>query len=288
MKHDMKHDMKHIINHMTSSINAIALVLATVMLLMPMGATAQTMRGDFDMDGQVNMGDLSRLIDYLLFDYVGEQSAADFDTITVGDQSFVMVRVEGGVYSKEYGKSIPVETFSIGQTEVTMGLWKAIMGSTPTGIYVPGPDYPVCYVSWNECQEFIASLNELTGLTFRLPSTTEWEYAAKGGRLTRVYKYSGGNDIDQVAWYKDNSDSDVFLYDTYFHQVATKAPNELGLYDMSGNVEEWCNDFLGFVGEYAVTRGGSYMSNAENCEIEKTVRYAVGNKVPNGGLRLAL
>ena len=281
-------DMKHINNHKTTGIRAAALAFAAALLLLPTGASAQTMRGDFDMNGEVTISDVTALIDYLLMDYVGEQQTADFDTVTVGDQSFVMVRVQGGVYSKTYGQIIAVETFSIGQTEVTMGLWKAVMGSTPSGIYIPGMDYPACNITWNDCQEFISRLNEMTGLTFRLPSETEWEYAAKGGCLTRVYKYAGGNDIGPVAWYKENSLFDGTMYDIYFQRVATKEPNELGLYDMSGNVEEWCNDDAGSVGEYAATRGGNYMSRAEDCEIEKRVRYLVSKRVSDGGLRLAL
>lgn len=279
--------MKHN-NHNVSVFKTAAQSLIAAFLLLPFGMSAQTMRGDFDMDGNVTIADVASLIDYLVNDYVGEQSIADFDTVTVGDQSFVMVRVEGGVYSKTYGQPISVETFSIGQTEVTMGLWKAVMGSTPSGIYVAGMDYPAAYVSWDMCQEFIAKLNEMTGLSFRLPTEVEWEYAAKGGRLTRAYRYAGGNDIDPVAWYKGNSQSDLIMYDVYFHPVASKAPNELGLYDMSGNAEEWCLDDKGSVGEYAASRGGNYMSTAENCEIEKRVRNTHGTRLGDGGLRLAL
>ena len=273
---------------MISSIRAAALALTAVLLLIPYGASAQTMRGDFDMDGRVTVGDVSSLIDYLLNGYVGEQQSTDFDTVSVGDQSFVMVRVEGGVYSKDFSQIIAVETFTICQTEVTMGLWKAVMGSVPSGVLVPGMDYPACNVSWEMCQEFISKLNEMTGLTFRLPTEDEWEYAAKGGRLTRVFKYAGGNDIGEVAWYRENSSLDGTTYDWSIQPVATKAPNELGLYDMSGNVEEWCHDYAGRVGEYAATRGGNYISTAANCEVESRAWYSVSKKNYEGGLRLAL
>lgn len=161
-----------------------------------------------------------------------------------------MVAVEGGTFTmgatSEQGSDardnekpahkVTLSDYYIGQTEVTQALWEAVMGSNPS--YRRGDNLPVEQVSWDDCQEFIQKLNQLTGKQFRLPTEAEWEYAARGRRKSRGYKYAGGNDIGLVAWYSGNSG-----YET--HLVATKQANELGIYDMSGNVWEWCNDWYG-------------------------------------------
>ena len=131
-----------------------------------------------------------------------------------------------------------------------------------------GANYPMYYVSWNEVQEFISRLNSLTGKQYRLPTEAEWEYAARGGKKSKGYKYSGSNFIEQVAWYKENSNNAT-------HPVGSKQPNELGIYDMSGNVWEWCYDWYGAYdsgsqtnpvgpgsGSVRVIRGGSWNSIA--------------------------
>ena len=268
------------------------IVVAVALMLPALCGMAQTTRGDYDYDGQTTVADVTAVIDYLLYGTWGDQpGSVQRDTIHIsqwGGYDIVMVHVTGGSYSLGEGITATVGDFWIAQTEVTMGLWKAVMGSTPSSIYVPGMDYPASNVSWEMCQEFITNLNELTGRTFRLPYESEWEYAAKGGRLTHAYKYAGSDDIDQVAWYKENSVFDGFMYDIYLQPVATKAPNELGLYDMSGNVEEWCHDYNGRVGEYAVACGGNYLGKAEDCGVEHWTRYAISKKLYEGGLRLAL
>jgi formylglycine-generating enzyme required for sulfatase activity len=161
-----------------------------------------------------------------------------------------MVRVDGGTFtmgatseqgSDAYGDEKPahqvtLSTYSIGETEVTQALWKAVMGSNPSDF--EGDNLPVEQVSWDDCQTFISKLNTATGKRFRLPTEAEWEYAARGGSKSRGYKYSGSNTIGDVAWYDSNSGSKT-------HNVKTKQPNELGLYDMSGNVWEWCQDWSG-------------------------------------------
>lgn len=137
---------------------------------------------------------------------------------------------------KKYGTPIPnikhkvwLSDYSLGQTEVTQALWKAVMGYNNSPL--KGDNLPVYGISWDECKVFIATLNALTGESFRLPTEAEWEYAARGGTLSKKYKYSGSNKLTKVAWSKNTP-----------MPVATKGPNELGLFDMSGNVPEWCED----------------------------------------------
>jgi formylglycine-generating enzyme required for sulfatase activity len=144
-----------------------------------------------------------------------------------------------------------VSSFNIGKYEVTQGQWKAVMGDNPSR-FKSGDNYPVENVSWNDVQDFLSRLNALTGKNYRLPRETEWEYAARGGNSSRGYKYSGSANINDVAWYDGNSGERT-------HPVGTKAPNELGIYDMSGNVKEWCQDAEG---SYRVYRGGCWASSA--------------------------
>ena len=159
--------------------------------------------------------------------------------------------------------------YYIGKYEVTQALWKIVMGSNPSNS--KGDNLPVEQVSWNDCQDFISKLNAMTGKRFRLPSEAEWEYAARGGNKSRGYQYSGSNTIGDVAWYDGNNSSMT-------HAVGTKQPNELGLYDMTGNVWEWCQDWydsyssspqtnpIGAVsGSYRVFRGGGINSSARFC-----------------------
>ena len=166
----------------------------------------------------------------------------------VNGVSFEMVRVEGGTFrmgataeledeadsDETPVHSVTLSCYYIGKTEVTQVLWQAVMGSNPSSF--KGADLPVECVSWEDCQKFIQKLNSLTGRNFRLPTEAEWEFACRGGNNSRGYKYSGSNNLGSVAWYDDNSGSQT-------HPVATKAPNELGIYDMSGNVWEWCGDW---------------------------------------------
>ena len=218
-----------------------------------------------------------------------------------------MVYVEGGTFmmgaTSEQGSdaydaerpvhSVTLSSFHIGKYEVTQGLWKEVMGSNPSGNKV-GNDYPVEYVSWNDCQEFIRKLNARTGLNFRLPTEAEWEYTARGGKNSRGYKYSGSNFIESVAWYRGNSGNKT-------HPVGRKSPNELGIYDMSGNVQEWCQDWYGDYtvetqtnptgpqsGGNRVLRGGSIWSNAGNCRVSRRGDSAPGYSAGYYGLRLAL
>lgn len=167
-------------------------------------------------------------------------------------------------------------SFYICKYEVTQRLWKEVMGDNPS--QMQGDDLPVEQVNWDECQAFIAKLNKLTGKNYRLPTEAEWEYACRGGKLSKGYKYSGSNDIDEVAWYDGNSEEKS-------HPVGQKKPNELGLYDMSGNVWEWCQDM--HEGE-GMCRGGSWIHNARNCDPSLPNETPRGFSINSLGLRLAL
>ena len=188
--------------------------------------------------------------------------------------------------------SVTLSSYYICKYEVTQVLWRAVMGSNPSNF--KGNNLPVENVSWYDCQTFIKRLNSYTGRNFRLPTEAEWEFAARGGNNSRHYKYSGSNYIGDVAWYTDNSGCRT-------HPVGTKQTNELGLYDMSGNVWEWCSDWFGSYSSYSqsnptgpnsgsfrVHRGGFWRYNARYCRTpersSKTPDYCV-NYI---GLRLVL
>ena len=174
---------------------------------------------------------------------------------------------------------VTVGSFNIGKYEVTQAQWEAVMDYNPSEF--KGDNLPVENISWDDAQMFIGKLNELTGKNYRLPTEAEWEYAARGGNKSMGYKYSGSNTLANVAWYKDNADSRTY-------PAGTKQPNELGIYDMSGNVREWCSDWSGRYsdnaqtnpqgassGTYRVVRGGSWGSGAAYC------RVAYRNRTPD-------
>ena len=206
-------------------------------------------------------------------------------SFTVNGVSFDMVYVEGGTFdmgatteqgSDAYSDEKPVHSvtlsgYYIGKCEVTQELWEAVMGSNPSRF--KGAQKPVESVSWYDCQRFIRRLNSLTGRTFRLPTEAEWEYAARGGNKSRHYKYSGSGNIGYVAWYWKNSGDET-------HTVGTRTANELGIYDMSGNVWEWCSDWKGDYsagaqtnpqgpssGSKRVYRGGGWSDSAGYCRV---------------------
>lgn len=227
-------------------------------------------------------------------------------TFIVNGVSFTMVAVEGGTFqmgatNEQTGAisnespvhSVTLSDYSIGETEVTQELWLAVMGSNPSS-FTGNLQCPVECVSWNDCQTFITRLNELTGENFKLPTEAQWEYAARGGNKASGYLYSGSNTIGDVAWYASNSGSKT-------HVVKSKSPNELGLYDISGNVWEWCSDWYGTysssaatdpqgpsTGSYRVLRGGGWDKSAVNCRV--AIRGYITPIYTHGssGLRLAL
>ena len=219
---------------------------------------------------------------------------------------FEMVEVRGGTFrmgaTSEQGSdaysgekpvhSVTLNSYYIGKTEVTQALWKAVMGSNPR--VRKGDNLPMTWVRWNDCQEFIRKLNALTGQNFRLPTEAEWEFACRGGNNSRGYKYSGSDNIDNVAWYFSNSDQTA-------HPVATKSPNELGIYDMSGNVWEWCSDWYAiyssgaqtnpkgpYDGSNRVFRGGSCYGNARDCRSSRRTVSSPGFCNCDIGFRLSL
>lgn len=188
---------------------------------------------------------------------------------------FKMKEVEGGTFwMGENGKTVhqvSLNDFYMGETVVTQALWKAVMRLNPSPR--KGDFLPVEQLSWVDCQKFIERLNQITGKFFRLPTEAEWEYAARGGKKNKGNVYAGSQNIDSVAWYDKNSNGMP-------HEVKSKGPNELGLYDMSGNVWEWCHDWFcnygnsfqinpmgPMRGTVRVMRGGSWHGGAKNCYV---------------------
>ena len=237
-------------------------------------------------------------------------------SFTVGGVTFKMIAVEGGTFTmgatseqryeaydgdedvRDFGSdeepthSVTLSSYCIGETEVTQALWQAVMGSNPS--YFSGSNRPVEQVSWDDCQDFIRRLNALTGESFRLPTEAEWEYAARGGNKSWGYNYAGSDNIDNVAWYGGNSGSQT-------HNIATKSPNELGLYDMSGNVWEWCQDWYGDYssgsqtnptgpasGDFRVLRGGYWYFIKWFCRVTDRDFHDPSGRSYIIGLRLAL
>ena len=298
--------------------------------------TPQPIFGDVNDDGEVNIADVNAIIDAIISNRVveradvnsdGEINIADINvvlniilgaqpakkTFTVNGVTFKMIAVEGGSFTmgatteqdgdvqnnEKPAHKVNLSNYHIGETEVTQELWVAVMGSNPTPAGFQGDiNRPVSAVNWHNCQTFIAKLNELTGQTFRLPTEAEWEFAASGGNKSHGYKYAGSNDINEVAWYRSNSTTSSY-YGTF--PVATKLPNELGIYDMSGNAMEWCQDWYGNydsaeqtdpkgpdTGTFRIYRGGSWIEQAPSCRVTFRSGDTPGRDAHFLGLRLAL
>ena len=237
----------------------------------------------------------------------GFSSSGNTITIPVKNGiSIDMVRVEAGTFTMgataemedPYDDERPTHRvtltndYYIGKYEVTQALWKAVMGNNPSGF--KGDNLPVEMVGWDDCQEFIGKLNRITGKKFRLPTEAEWEYAARGGNKSRGYQYSGSNNLSDVAWFLDNSGEMT-------HAVGTKQPNELGIYDMTGNVWEWCQDWYGAYssssqvnptgansGSSRMIRGGCWISGARGCRSSYRYDCTPGYRRNGVGLRLVL
>ena len=266
---------------------------------------------DVNRDGEINITDATTLIAYILgnLDFPPEE-----EEFNVGGVSFVMIPVEGGTFTMgatdEQGTDandrerpvhqVTLSTYYIAQTEVTQELWIAVMGDNPS--YFRDSTLPVETVSWDDCQQFIAALNDLTGRTFRLPTEAEWEFAARGGIKSEGYKYAGSDMLDAVGWYSGNDSWRMRGTDYYgTHYVATGNPNELGLNDMSGNVHEWCQDwFAGYSieaqtnptgpssGTGRVYRGGCWYFDQWFCRVSFRNSVAPSYRSYGIGMRLAL
>lgn len=227
--------------------------------------------------------------------------SSEGNTFTVNGVSFKMIPVEGGTFrmgsangdfDEKPVHSVTLSDYYVGETEVTQALWKAVMGNNPS--LFTGDNLPVERVSWEDCQTFITKLNSLTGANFRLPTEAEWEFAARGGNKSQGYTYSGSNTIGKVAWYWNNSGSKT-------HAVKTKSPNELGIFDMSGNVWEWCLDWYGdyssspqtnpkgpISGLNRVYRGGSWDNISTFCRTSIRFNSTPGLRLHYLGFRLAM
>lgn len=226
-------------------------------------------------------------------------------SFTVNGVTFDMMRVEAGTFTmgatsemsdphdveKPTHQVILTGNYFIGKTEVTQKLWKAVMGYNSS--HFQGENLPLDNVSWDDCMRFISKLNSMTGQDFRLPSEAEWEFAARGGNNSNHFQYSGSNKLEDVAWFSSNSDSKT-------HDVATKLPNELGIYDMSGNVWEWCADYWSnysngqktnptgpYNGIYRMLRGGSWCYDARGCRSSCRIRSSPDYRDSLIGFRLA-
>ena len=260
---------------------------------------------DVNGDGNISILDVTSIIDYLL---VGEWAQDDDVTITVNGVTFTMVLVRNGTFTMgatpeqlevahrdEYPAHEVTLTFDyyMGQTEVTQELWLAVMGNNPSQ-FQGDLNRPVENVSQFDCAIFVDKLTAMTGKIFRLPTEAEWEYAARGGNRSRVNMFAGSNYVDEVAWYVGNANSST-------QPVASLAPNELGLYDMSGNVFEWCQDWYVMYdsepqtnpcgpesGVSNVYRGGAWMIDASGCRVSYRGHAVPQEKSDYVGLRLVM
>ncbi len=228
------------------------------------------------------------------------------EVYNVNGVKFKMISVRGGTFTMGASSAndkdvkddetpqhdIVLSDYYIGEMEVTQALWKAVMGSRKGKF--KGDDLPVENVSWDDCIKFIERLNELTGGKFRLPTEAEWEYAARGGEKSIGYRYSGSNTADEVAWYTKTTG------DKGTRQVGSKKPNEIGIYDMSGNVREWCHDWYSYYrrvndpdpkgpekGDKRVIRGGSWYIEAKSCRVTARSFAKPGERDEFIGVRLA-
>ena len=235
-----------------------------------------------------------------------QNNGANMITINVGNVSFEMVKVEAGSFimgctseqgncdsdERPYHRVTISSDYYMGKFEVTQELYEAVMGVNPSNF--KGFDRPVEMVRWNDAQEFCAELSRMTGRRFRLPTEAEWEYAARGGKKSTSAKFSGSSSVANVAWYTDNSGGQT-------HPVGKLRPNELGLYDMSGNVWEWCQDWYGSYGsntqtdpqgpssgQRRVLRGGSWFGKASNCRVANRNGNSPDYRYNSNGFRVVL
>lgn len=226
----------------------------------------------------------------------------------IGEVEFDMQRVDGGVFvmggtreqhCEAVATDLPTHTVSldayyIATTEVTQALWNTVMPDWYISNEWKTPTLPITDVNWYDCQEFIHRLDSITGMPFRFPTEAEWEFAARGGNKSKGYRFAGGDKVGEVSWGLDNAGFRT-------HSVGSREANELGLYDMTGNVSEWCSDWYGRYylgtepnpqgakdGEWKVVRGGSFDNCRENSYLSRREYYAPYEAMNYCGLRLAL
>jgi len=278
----------------SNKISSIIVMLAALLMLMPLSgsaqsitrnkkkaattATAKKQRDQSSKSTGTSVKNLPAPIKQLIADMVSVKGG----TFTMG----ASIEQGSDAWDVEYPPHrVKVSSYQIGKYEVTQAQWKAVMGNNPS--YFKGDNLPVETISWNDCQTFIRKLNKLTGIRFRLPTEAEWEYAARGGNQSGGCKYAGSNDLGRIAWYKDNSGSRT-------HPVGSKAPNELGLYDMSGNVAEWCQDWYSRynggeqIKSFRMYRGGCWQDNPTFGRVSIRLFSPPNVTVESSGLRLAM
>lgn len=221
---------------------------------------------------------------------------------------FDMQRVEGGVFvmggTREQHReristdlpthTVALDAYYIASTEVTQALWKAVMPEWEFFEELYLPNFPISYISWNDCQEFVRRLDSITGMPFRLPTEAEWEYAARGGNRSKGFRFAGGNIVENVSWGLSNAGFRT-------HEVGKKQPNEVGLYDMTGNVSEWCSDWYApyhfgtipnpqgpTTGKEKIIRGSSYSNCQDNSYLSHRYMAVPTEATSYCGMRLAL
>ena len=285
-------------------------------------ATVNRSAADVNMDGVVNIKDVTELISYLLNGELTPPYEPEYKTITVGSGTsavtFRMLLVEGGTFQMGAREGDPyvrpwenpvhevtLSDYYIAEFEVTQALWRAVMGTSSsnnpswfcsTNGYTNDYQRPAESMTYSQVTSFITKIKQKTGMTFRLPTEAEWEFAARGGKWSRGYLYIGGDDVYEVAWHSDNSGEIT-------HPVGSKTPNELGLYDMGGNVEEWCSDWYGLYSESPqvnptgvsssstssrVIRGGSWDQAYRMCRPTQRHDANVNFKSAHTGMRLVM
>jgi len=237
------------------------------------------------------------------------QKIPDIEMVFVQGGTFMMgctAEQQGDCKSNERPvHSVTVSSFNIGKYPVTQGQWKTLMGTDIRqqrdkaglgSLRGEGDNYPMYYVSWYDAQEFIRRLNAVTGKNYRLPTESEWEYAARGGARSQGYKYSGSNKLYEVGWFDDKD-----ARGSRTRPVDSKQPNELGIYDMSGNVWEWCSDWYGAYtaspkrdptgassGSTRVNRGGSWARTEDECRVSSRDDDLPENRGSGLGFRIVL
>lgn len=304
---------------------ASVLPVSAQQMRIPVGTDILTSRGDVNGDGFVDIADIGAIIDIMSGrSIISETLSESGDEVTFNIIGFPlkMYRVKAGTFTmgstefdnEKWPRKVTItKDFFIAETEVTQRFWTALMGEAhipSTNGYTQwittfgmDDDYPAYYLSWDMCKDFIDKLNALTKRQFRMPTEAEWEYAAKGGHKSQGYKFAGSNDCNEVAWYDENAALPGLGSPDYgCHPVKTKKPNELGLYDMSGNVMEWCSDWYqkSFVtatlvdpqgpetGSGRVLKGGSWGSSDTYCRPAGRDVSAPDKQFQGNGLRLVL